>query len=199
VEDADYEEKLREWQERTLANAEAANERRRRAGLPQLPPPDVEPGWLERSEPRQVGLDNNLALLAASARYFDEEGLADASDETVRFQRPRQLFATISLERRVLSDEGFMAELLETYIAAAPGIYGYWVQVANLGSTPRPADVRRLSDFLYELERRTDKPVVPERLDKLGLGYLEGGLAGYCIGTRGDHKYSRLHLFLLGV
>jgi hypothetical protein len=58
-----------------------------------------------------------------------------------------------------------------------------WVQVANLGSTPRPADIRRLSDFLYELERRTDKPVIPDRLGQLGLGYLAGGLSGYCIGT----------------
>lgn len=134
-------------------------------------------------EPSAVGLDNNLALLAASARYFDEEGLADAADETVRFQRPRQLFATISFERRVLRDEAFMRELLDTYVAAAPGLYGYWVQVANLGSTPRADDVRRLSDFLYELERRTDKPAVVDRLGQLGLGYLAGGLSGYCIGT----------------
>jgi hypothetical protein len=134
-------------------------------------------------EPGSVGLDNNLALLAASARYFDEEGLADAADETVRFQRPRQLFATISLERRVLRDEAFMRELLDAYVAAAPGLYGYWVQVANLGSAPRADDVRRLSDFLYELERRTDKPAVADRLGQLGLGYLAGGLSGYCIGT----------------
>jgi hypothetical protein len=134
-------------------------------------------------EPSRVGLDNNLALLAASARYFHEEGLADAADESVRFQRPRQLFATISLDRRVLTDDDFMRELLDTYVAAAAGVFGYWVQVANLTSTPRPADVRRLSDFLYELERRTNKPVVPDRLGQLGLGYLAGGLSGYCIGT----------------
>jgi hypothetical protein len=133
--------------------------------------------------PSRIGLDNNLALLAASARYFDEEGLVDAADETVRFQRPRQLFATISFDRRVLCNEAFMRELLEAYVAAAPGVYGYWVQVANLGSTPGPADVRALSNFLYELERRTEKPVVPDRLGQLGLGYLAGGLSGYCIGT----------------
>jgi hypothetical protein len=76
-----------------------------------------------------------------------------------------------------------MTELLEAYVAAAPGVYGYWAQVANLGSAPRPADVRRLSEFLYELERRTDKAVVADRLGQLGLGYLAGGLSGYCIGT----------------
>ena len=135
------------------------------------------------SEPSQVGLDNNLAVLAASARYFDEEGLADAADENVRFQRPRQLFATISLDRRVVRDDAFLAKLLEAYVAAAPGVYGYWVQVANLGSTSRPADVRRVSDFLYSLERRTDRPVIADRLGQLGLGYLAGGLSGYCIGT----------------
>jgi hypothetical protein len=134
-------------------------------------------------EPSRVGLDNNLALLAASARYFHEEGLEDGADDSVRFQRPRQLFATISIDRSVLEDEEFMRELLESYVAAAPGVYGYWVQVANLGSTPRPTDVRKLSDFLYELERRTNKPVVPDRLGQLGLGYLAGGLSGYCIGT----------------
>jgi hypothetical protein len=134
------------------------------------------------SEPSQVGLDNNLALLAASARYFDEEGLADGADESVRFPRPRQLFATIAIDRRALREEGFMREVLEAYIAAASGLYGYWVQVANLGSTPRASDVRKLSDFLYELERRTMKPVVPDRLGQLGLGYLAGRLS-YCIGT----------------
>jgi hypothetical protein len=134
-------------------------------------------------EPNRVGLDNNLALLAASARYFDEEGLADGADESVSFQRPRQLFATISIDRRVLQDSEFMRELLEAYAMAAPGVYGYWVQVANVTSTPRPADVRILSDFLYELERRTNKPVVPDRLGQLGLGYLAGGLSGYCVGT----------------
>ena len=51
-------------------------------------------------------------------------------------------------------------------------------------------DVRRLSDFLYELERRTDKPVVPDRVGQLGLGYLAGGLSGYCIGT-GAPEYMR--------
>jgi hypothetical protein len=134
-------------------------------------------------EPSPVGLDNNLALLAASARYFHEEGIEDGADESVRFQRPRQLFATISIERRVLHDAHFMGELLDAYVAAASGVYGYWVQVANLGSTPRPTDVRQLSEFLYELERRTDKPVVPDRLGQLGLGYLSGGLSGYCVGT----------------
>ena len=33
-------------------------------------------------EASRVGLDNNLALLAASARYFHEEGLADGADES---------------------------------------------------------------------------------------------------------------------
>jgi hypothetical protein len=134
-------------------------------------------------EASRVGLDNNLALLAGSARYFHEEGLADGADERVRFPRPRQLFATISLDRRVLQDEAFMRELLEVYVAAAPGVYGYWVQVANLGSTPRAVDVRRLSELVYELEQRTDKPVVADRLGQLGLGYLAGGLSGYCVGT----------------
>lgn len=134
------------------------------------------------TEPSRAGLDNNLALLAASARYFHEEGLADGADESVRFPRARQLFATISIDRRVLRDEEFMRELLEAYVAAAPGVYGYWVQVANLGSTPRPTDVRILSDFLYELEPRSKKTVVPDRLGQLGFGYLAGGLS-YCIGT----------------
>jgi hypothetical protein len=134
------------------------------------------------TEPSRAGLDNNLALLDASARYFHEEGLADGADERVRFPRPRQLFATISLDRRVLRDDEFMRQLLEAYVAAAPSLYGYWVQVANLGSTPRATDVRILSDFLYELERMTGKPVVPDRLGQLGLGYLAGGLS-YCIGT----------------
>jgi hypothetical protein len=119
--------------------------------LPQLPPPDVEPGWLER----------NLAVLAASARYFDEEGLADASDETVRFQRPRQLFATISLERRVLRDEGFMAEVLETYIAAAPGVYGYWPAVVCAcldNKTHRFAGLYG-SDGTRTRDLRRDRPV----------------------------------------
>src|SRR5438876_737205 len=49
------------------------------------------------SEASRVGLDNNLALLAASARYFHEEGLVDGADESVRFPRPRQLFATIAV------------------------------------------------------------------------------------------------------
>lgn len=133
-------------------------------------------------EASRVGLDNNLALLAASARYFHEEGLADGADESVRFPRPRQLFATISIDRRVLRDAEFVRELLEAYVSAAPGVYGYWVQVANLGSTPRPTDVRILSDFLYELEQRTSKPVVPDRLGQLGVGYLAGGLC-YCVGT----------------
>jgi hypothetical protein len=133
-------------------------------------------------EASRVGLDNNLALLAASARYFHEEGLADGADESVRFPRPRQLFATISIDRRVLRDADFMRELLEAYVSAAPGVYGYWVQVANLGSTPPPTDVRILSDFLYELEQRTSKPVVPDRLGQLGVGYLAGGLS-YCVGT----------------
>ncbi len=142
------------------------------------------------TEASRVGLDNNLALLAASARYFHDEGLADGADESVRFARPRQLFATVAIDRRVLEDVEFMRELLEAYVAVAPGVYGYWVQVANLASTPRPAEVRRLSDFLYELERRTDKPVVPDRLGQLGLGYLAGGLSGYCIGT-GAPEYMR--------
>ncbi|SRR6266511_1734279 len=141
------------------------------------------------TECSRVGLDNNLALLHASVRYFHEEGLADGADDRVRFPRPRQLFATISIDRSVLRDEEFMRELLETHIAAAPGVYGYWVQVANLGSTPRSADVRKLSDFLYEVERRTRKPVVPDRLGQLGLGYLAGGLS-YCIGT-GAPEYLR--------
>src|SRR5207245_7882172 len=133
-------------------------------------------------EPSRIGLDNNLAMLAAAARYFHDEGLADVADESVKFPRPRQLFATISIDRRVLRDAEFMRELLEAYVAAAPGIYGYWVQVANLGSPPRPTDVRVLSDFLYELERRSAKTVVSERLGQLGVGYLAGGLS-YCIGT----------------
>lgn len=134
------------------------------------------------TEPSRVGLDNNLALLAASARYFHEEGLADGADESVRFPRPRQLFATISIDRCVLRDVEFMNELLEAYVVAAPGVYGHWVQVANLGSTPRPSDVRTLSDFLYEFERRTRRPLVADRLGQLGFGYLAGGLS-YCIGT----------------
>jgi len=133
-------------------------------------------------EPSRAGLDNNLALLAAASRYFDEEALAEGADESVRFPRPRQVFATISIDRRVLRDEEFMRELLDAHVAAASGIYGYWVQVANLGSTPRPTDVRVLSDFLYELERRSGKTVVSERLGQLGVGYLAGGLS-YCIGT----------------
>jgi hypothetical protein len=141
------------------------------------------------TEASRARLDNNLALLAASARYFHEEGLADGADESVRFPRPRQLFATISIERRILRDKEFMRELLEAYVAAAPSVYGYWVQVANLGSTPRPTEVRPLSDFLYELERRTEKPVVPDRLGQLGLGYLAGRLS-YCIGT-GAPEYFR--------
>jgi hypothetical protein len=134
------------------------------------------------TEASRAGLDNNLALLEASARYFHEEGLADGADERVTFPRPRQLFATISLERAVLRDEEFMRELLEAFVGAAASVYGFWVQVANLGSSPRPTDVRVLSDFLYELERRTGKPVVPDRLGQLGLGYLAGGLS-YCVGT----------------
>jgi hypothetical protein len=134
-------------------------------------------------EPTRTGLDNNLALLFASARYFNEEGLEDGADDSVRFQRPRQLFAMISIDRKVLRDANFMRELLEAYVAAATGVYGFWVQVANLGSTPQPNDVRTLSDFLYELERRTGKPVVSDRIGQLGLGYLAGGLSGYCIGT----------------
>ena len=141
------------------------------------------------TEPSRAGLDNNLALLAASARYFHEEGLSDGADESVRFARPRQLFATISLERRVLRDQDFMRELLETYVAAAAAVYGYWIQVANLGSTPTPSDVRILSDFLYELERRTRKVIVPDRLGQLGVGYLTGRLS-YCIGT-GAPEYLR--------
>jgi hypothetical protein len=133
------------------------------------------------TEASRVGLDNNLALLHASARYFHDEGLVDGADERVRFPRPRELFATISIDRRVLRDAEFMRELLEAY-AAAGGVYGYWVQVANLGSMPRKTDVRTLSAFLYELERRTRKAVVPDRLGQLGLGYLAGGLS-YCIGT----------------
>jgi hypothetical protein len=140
-------------------------------------------------EPSRVGLDNNLAMLAASARYFYEEGLADGVDESVRFPRPRQLFATISIDRLVLRDKDFMRELLEAYVAAAPSVYGYWVQVANVGSTPRLTDVRMLSDFLYELARRTERPVVPDRLGQLGLGYLAGRLS-YCIGT-GAPEYLR--------
>ena len=134
-------------------------------------------------EPSQVGLDNNLALLANSARYFHEEGIEHQADDSVRFPAPRQLFATISIERRVLAHDEFLNELLDAYVAAAPGLYGYWVQVANIGSTPRPADVRRLSDFIYELQSRTGKPVIPDRLGQLGLGFLAGGVAGYCIGT----------------
>jgi hypothetical protein len=90
------------------------------------------------TEASRVGLDNNLALLAGSARYFHDEGLADGADESVRFARPRQLFATVAIDRRVLEDVEFMRELLEAYVAAAPGVYGYWMQVANLPSTPRP-------------------------------------------------------------
>jgi hypothetical protein len=134
------------------------------------------------TEPSRVGLDNHLAMLAASARYFHEEGLAEGADAQVRFQRPRQLFASISIDRRVLRDEPFLSELLDSYIEAAPGVYGYWVQVANLGSTPRPVDVQALSQIVYELERRTKKPIVLDRLGQLGLGYLAGGLS-YCIGT----------------
>jgi hypothetical protein len=134
------------------------------------------------TEPSLAALDNNLALLAASARYFHEEGLAAGADERVRFSRPRQLFATISVERRVLRDAGFMSELLEAYIGAGAGVYGFWVQVANIGSLPHPADVRVISDFMYELKRRTNKPVVPDRFGQLGLGYLAGGLS-YCVGT----------------
>jgi hypothetical protein len=141
------------------------------------------------TEASGAGLDNNLAILAASARYFDEEGLVDGADERVEFERSRQLFATISLDRRVLRDTGFMRELLDAYVAAAPGVYGYWVQVANLGSRPQPADVRTLSAFLYELEQRTNKPVIADRLGQLGLGYLAGGLS-YSIGT-GAPEYLR--------
>lgn len=133
-------------------------------------------------ESSRIGVDNNLALLRASARYFHEEGLASGADERVRFARPRQLFATIALERRVVRDSEFMRDLLDAYVDAAPSVHGFWVQVANLGSTPRPADVRIVSDFLYELERRAEKPVVPDRLGQLGVGYLAGGLS-YCIGT----------------
>lgn len=134
-------------------------------------------------EPSPVGIDNNLALLAASASYFHEEGLEDPADQSVAFPRPRQLFATISIERRVLDHQGFLRELLDVYVAAAPGVYGYWVQVANIGSTPQPTDVRRFSNFIYELQRRTQKPVIADRLGQLGLGFLAGGLAGYCVGT----------------
>jgi hypothetical protein len=134
------------------------------------------------TEPSRAALDNNLALLAASARYFHEEGLAAAADERSRFLHPRQLFATISLERRVLRDTRFMSELLEGYVGAAAGVYGFWVQVANIGSVPQPTDVRVISDFMYELKRRATKPVVPDRFGQLGLGYLAGGLS-YCVGT----------------
>ena len=139
--------------------------------------------------PSRAGLDNNLALLRASARYFHEEGLADGADERVGFPRTRQLFATISLDRAALRDGDFMRELLEAYVDASATVYGFWVQVANLGSTPQSRDVRFLSDFLYELEQRTSKPVVPDRLGQLGLGYLAGGLS-YCVGT-GAPEYQK--------
>jgi hypothetical protein len=141
------------------------------------------------TDPSRAGLDNNVEILRASARYFHEEGLADGADERVRFPSSRQLFATISLGRSAIRDEDFMRELLEAYVDASPSVYGFWVQIANVGSIPRPTDVRAISDFMYELERRTGKPVVPDRLGQLGLGYLAGGLS-YCVGT-GAPEYLR--------
>jgi hypothetical protein len=136
-----------------------------------------------------VGLDNNLAMLAASARYFHEEGVADGTDGSESAVQERQLFATISLDCRVLRHAGFINEVLEAHIEAAGAVSGFWVQVANFGSKPKPADVRILSDFLYELDRRTEKPVVPDRVGQLGLGYLACGLP-YCIGS-GAPEYLR--------
>lgn len=48
----DDDERAKAWRERVLARHEAANEIRRKLGYPETPPPDVEPGWLERLQAR---------------------------------------------------------------------------------------------------------------------------------------------------
>jgi len=50
--DAEYQERVRAWQERALARHAAENAERRALGQPELPEPDVEPGWLERLQER---------------------------------------------------------------------------------------------------------------------------------------------------
>jgi hypothetical protein len=44
--------RFREWQERMMRQHEASNARARELGWQERPPPDIEPGWLERLQAR---------------------------------------------------------------------------------------------------------------------------------------------------
>jgi hypothetical protein len=50
--DEDERERFRMWQARRRMEWKEENAFRRRNGLPELPPPDLEPGWLERLQAR---------------------------------------------------------------------------------------------------------------------------------------------------
>jgi len=124
---------------------------------------------------------NATVLLDAAGAYFVAESLHTPLDTTIPY-RPRQLFAAITLDARALREPWFLQRVLDSFAAAPPSVYGYLVQVANLGSHPQPRDVRVLADFLYALEYRAVRPVLVARVGSLGLGFLAGGLAGYAAG-----------------
>jgi hypothetical protein len=129
-----------------------------------------------------TALDNALALLEVSADYFAAEGLETPADADLPF-RPRQLLASLTLDVRLLREPTFLRRVLDAYVEPPQGAYGFVVQVANLSSRPVLADVRSLSEVLYNLQHRSGLPVIVARVGNLGLGYLAGGLAGYSLGN----------------
>ena len=52
LEDEDYQRRFADWQRRILAQHEQWNELARQRGWTEEPPPDVEPGWLDRLQAR---------------------------------------------------------------------------------------------------------------------------------------------------
>jgi hypothetical protein len=130
---------------------------------------------------RLDALANAVVLLEAASSYFVSESLDVPADASAPY-RPRQLFAEITLDARALREGWFLARVLDSFTGAPAAVYGYLIQVANLGSHPQPRDVRALADFLYALEDRSGRPVLVARVGCLGLGFLTGGLAGYAAG-----------------
>jgi hypothetical protein len=136
---------------------------------------------LERRGGRHLDLDRRqrAETLDNFARHtLDNEVTALAT----ALVAPAPLLHPIRLD--ALANAVVLLEAASSYfVSESPAaVYGYLIQVANLGSHPQPRDVRALADFLYALEDRSGRPVLVARVGCLGLGFLTGGLAGYAAG-----------------
>lgn len=126
---------------------------------------------------------NNLALLDGAIREFAEQNLAELTPDAALFAMPRQLFASASISVRLLREKRFVNRIVDELVAREAGVYGYWVQASGLDSRVPRAVIGEMRDLLYRLQEESGRPVISDRMGGFGLGFLAGGLAGYCVGT----------------